>query len=102
MAKRRVWLLVLCVAMWVGMCLCLGQNAMDDARERMNEVAGNAKVKAEEAKHGAAEAMHEAKDNTDSWSEWIYQKFSEYPPVLLLNFLNLLHACLLKSFSFDK
>ncbi|KAG2724876.1 hypothetical protein I3760_01G038600 [Carya illinoinensis] len=79
MAKTRAWVaLLFCVAvLWPGMCWCWGQNAMDDEKERMKAAAESSRVKAEEAKQGAAEAMHDSKDKMDSWVDWAYDKFNE-------------------------
>ncbi|KAG7957372.1 hypothetical protein I3843_11G171000 [Carya illinoinensis] len=79
MAKIRAWVaLLLCVAvLWPGMCWCWGQNAMDDAKEWMKAAAESSRVKTEEAKQGAAEAMHDSKDKMDSWVDWAYDKFNE-------------------------
>ena len=80
MAKRSA-LLVLWLVMWVGMCWCWGEEAMDNAKETMKVAAG----KAGEVKQSAAEAMQDAKDNTDYWADWAYDKFTEYIDLLLLS-----------------
>ncbi|KAJ1415324.1 P-loop containing nucleoside triphosphate hydrolase [Sesbania bispinosa] len=42
-----------------------------------DEVVEDAKAKAEEAKDFASEAMHDAKETTESWANWARDKFSE-------------------------
>ena len=78
MAKRKVFL-----ALWLAAVIPLcwgwgwGEEAMENAKERTNLATGNIKIKAEEAKKSASEAMQDAKDKTDSWADWALGKFSE-------------------------
>lgn len=73
MEKR--WALIVLVS-WVTismvpmLCHCWGQEAMDNAKERLNLAAGSAKVK-------AAEAMEDAKESGGSWADWARDKLSE-------------------------
>jgi hypothetical protein len=79
MGNRSALLLVLGFAVWVGVCECWAENGKDGAWENMNVAARNAKVKAEEAMQGAAETMQDAKDKTESWADWAFDTFAEYP-----------------------
>lgn len=75
-----VWVVVAVSVLEV--CWCWGEedpnvynNAKDDDRVILGEE--KAKVKAEEARQGAAETMHDAKDKADTWTDWAFGKFSE-------------------------
>lgn len=69
MAKRTA-LLVLWLGVLIGTCWCWNENAMDNARERANLAAENAKLKAQET-------IQDTKENTYSWTNWAFDKFSE-------------------------
>lgn len=77
---KRVAAMVLVVLMWVDGCWCWSSNyedVMENTKERVNLGVDNARIKAEEMKHNAAEAMQDAKEKGESWTGWAYDKFSE-------------------------
>lgn len=49
-------------------------SAMENAKERVN-------LAAEEAKARAAETAQEAKETSESWAGWAREKISEYSPL---------------------
>ena len=62
------------MVMLVGVCWGWGE----ETKERVNVAAENAKIKAEEIKHGAVEAMQGSEDKTqDSWSDYGFDKLPE-------------------------
>lgn len=80
----------------MGMCRCWGDDVAEDA-----------KAKAEEAKQYASDAVDYAKEKTEPWADWAKNKFSEYCPLLShslsvsihmhlisinLNYVNLFHS----------
>ncbi|XP_061342321.1 late embryogenesis abundant protein, group 3-like [Gastrolobium bilobum] len=66
MTSTKVFLLVLWLAVCVGIC-----------RPWCNDFADDAKAKADEAKKFATEAVHNAKEKTESWADWVHDEFSE-------------------------
>ncbi|XP_004509269.1 uncharacterized protein [Cicer arietinum] len=62
----KIVLLVLCFAVCVGMGRPWGDNVVDDAKNKAGEV-----------KHGAASAVNDATQKTDSFAKWAYHKFTE-------------------------
>lgn len=69
MAKRTA-LVVLWLGLWIGTCSCWSDNAMDNARERADMATGNANLRAQEV-------VQDARDNSNSWTDWAFDKFSE-------------------------
>lgn len=77
-----VWVVV--AVSVVEVCWCWGEedpniynNAKDDDHRVNLGEEEKAKVKAEEARQGAAETMHDANDKADTWKDWAFGKFSE-------------------------
>lgn len=73
----KIVLLVLCFAVCVGMGRPWGDNVVDDAKNKAGEV-----------KHGAASAVNDATQKTDSFAKWAYHKFTEYSLSPILYILN--------------
>ena len=65
-ANTKLFVLVLCLAVCVGMCRPWGDEVVEDT-----------KVKAEEAKDGAAAAAKDAKEKTESFAGWAYDKITQ-------------------------
>lgn len=55
--------MVVMAVLWVGVCRGWGE----EAKERMN-------VKAEEVKQIGGAAMQDARDKTESWVDWAYNR----------------------------
>jgi hypothetical protein len=50
---------------------------VENTKERVNLAAEDARIKAEDMKHGAAETMQDAEEKGKAWTGSAYQKFTE-------------------------
>ncbi|XP_073265499.1 uncharacterized protein [Populus alba] len=53
------------------------EDLMESTKERVSLAGEDARAKAEEMKHGAAETMQDAEEKGKSWTGWAYEKFTD-------------------------
>ena len=82
MEKRVVVTMIMVMVLWVEGCWCWSassdtEDLMESTKERVSLAAEDARAKAEEMKHGAAETMQDAEEKGKSWTGWAYEKFTD-------------------------
>jgi hypothetical protein len=80
--EKRVAVIIMVMVLWMEVSLCWStsystEDLVENTKERVNLAAEDARIKAEEMKHGAAETMQDAEEKGKAWTGSAYQKFTE-------------------------